>query len=292
MTVPALPDPLPGEAGWLDTRAGRVRWYASGAGRPVLLLHSFNAAASSFEMLPIYRALSRDRRAVAFDWPGFGRSERPDLAYDAILFEDVLATVLKTLLPDERVDVVALSLTAQYAVVLAAADPARFGRLVLLSPTGFGRFGGRPGGRGRAAWRALRVTGTGPLLFGVLARRRVIAWFYRQIFADTAGVPGSLVEYAWRTAQQRGAARAPLRFVCGLLNDGRARAAYQALSVPALLLFGSAPRFTDPGAASDLVAANPTLHVAEVAASGDLPQWERPAATLEAIQAFLDQAAR
>ena len=45
---------------------------------------------------------------------------------------------------ETSVDVVALSLPGQYVVVAAAEHPQRFGRIVLISPTGFGRFKGAP----------------------------------------------------------------------------------------------------------------------------------------------------
>jgi len=73
-----------------------------------------------------------------------------------------------------RVDVELRLVAGGAAVVAAAEHPERFGRLVLISPTGFGRF---KGGRGRTPgvlYRYLRATGIGRLLFAVLARRQVI----------------------------------------------------------------------------------------------------------------------
>ena len=77
----------------------------------------------------------------------------------------------------------------QYVVVAAADHPERFGRIVLISPTGFGRFKGSAGRTSRTLYRSLRLTGIGRLLFAVLARRQVIRWFLRQTFADPERVP-------------------------------------------------------------------------------------------------------
>ncbi len=283
-----LPEALAGEAGWLETPEGRVRWYAAGEGRPVLLAHSFNAAASAIEIAPLFEALAATRRVVAFDWLGFGRSDRPDVAYDARLYRDELRAMMDFVSPAAPLDVVALSLPAQYAVVAAAESPDRFGRLLLVSPTGFGRFGGRPGAKNAIAWRLLRGTGVGRLLFAVLARRAIVGWFLRQIFAVPARLPDTLARYAWRTAQQPGARFAPLRFITGLLNDGDALAGYRDVAVPTLLLFGDHPRFTDPEAALELVGANASLRLAMIDDAGDLPQWEQREATTETVLAFLE----
>src|SRR4029077_11045752 len=132
-------------------------------------------------------------------------------------------------------DVIALSLPSQYVAVAAAEHPERFRRIVLISPTGFGAFKGDAGRTPRTIYRVLRWTGIGRLLFGVLARRQVIRWFLRQIFADPEQVPREYERYCWRSCQQPGAFRAPLAFISGLLNDPRAETAYERLAQPTLL---------------------------------------------------------
>jgi len=189
---------------------------------------------------------------------------------------------------ETTLDVVALSLPAQYVAVAAADHPERFGRLVLISATGFGGFKYRDSRASRAVYRLLRATGTGRALFAFLARRRVIHWFLAQIFADPARIPDAYERYCWRTCQQPGAFLAPLAFVCGELNDPLAEDAYHRLGSATLLLFGGHQRFTDPAAAVDLLAANPNLASTTIAAAGDLPQIERPDEAAQAILAFLD----
>lgn len=56
-----------------------------GEGAPVVLVHSVNAAASSFEMRPLFEGLRGERPVLAFDLPGFGRSQRGPRRYDRAL---------------------------------------------------------------------------------------------------------------------------------------------------------------------------------------------------------------
>ena len=288
MTIPLSP-PVAGVPFDLETAAGRVAGYRMGEGRTVLLLHSFNAAGSGIELAPLASRLAEHRRVVLVDWLGFGTSDRPNAPYGWALYGEQLERIrVAALQPGEAsVDVVALSLPGQYVVVAAAEHPQRFGRIVLISPTGFGRFQGSAGRASRNIYRFLRRTGIGRLLFAVLARRRVIRWFLRQIFADPAQVPPEYEQYCWRTCQQPGAYRAPLGFVSGLLNDPRAEGAYQRLTNPTLLLFGDHPRFTDPAAADALVAANGHLEGITIEHAGDLPQLEQPDETAAVINRFL-----
>jgi pimeloyl-ACP methyl ester carboxylesterase len=288
VTNPLAP-PVPGVPLDVETAAGRVAGYRLGEGRTVLLLHSFNAAGTGVELAPLAARLAEHRRVVLVDWLGFGTSDRPDAPYGPALYGEHLERIRAAALgPGETaVDVVALSLPAQYVVVASAAHPDRFGRIVLISPTGFGRFKGSAGRTSQMVYRLLRLTGIGRLLFAVLARRRVIRWFLRQTFADPAQVSAEYERYCWRTCQQPGAFRAPLAFVSGLLNDPQAEDAYGRLSNPTLLVFGDHPRFTDPAAAEALVAANDHLERITIADAGELPQLERPDDTAAVIARFL-----
>jgi pimeloyl-ACP methyl ester carboxylesterase len=284
-----LPPPVPGAPFDVESAAGRVAGYRLGEGRTVLLLHSFNAAGTGVELAPLASWLAERRRVVVVDWLGFGTSDRPDVRYGWALYEEQLERVRAAALgPGETsVDVVALSLPGQYVVVAAADHPERFGRIVLISPTGFGRFKGSAGRTAQNLYRSLRLTGIGRLLFAVLARRQVIRWFLRQTFADPERVPRDYERYCWRTCQQPGAWRAPLAFVSGLLNDPRAEEAYGRLSNPTLLVFGDHPRFTDPAASEVLAASNGRLERITIERAGDLPQLERPDETAAVIEAFL-----
>jgi pimeloyl-ACP methyl ester carboxylesterase len=273
----------------VETDAGRVTASVLGEGRTVLMLHSFNAAGCSAELAALATRLAAHRRVVLVDWLGFGTSERPDAPYGPALYAEQLQQIRAAALQSDEtsLDVVALSLPAQYVVVAAADHPELFGRLVLISPTGFGRFKGEPGRIQRASYAFLRRTGIGRLLFAFLARRRVIHWFLAQIFADPARIPDGYERYCWRTCQQPGAFRAPLAFVSGLLNDARAEGAYERVTNQTLLVFGDHPRFTDPDASQRLLAVNTNLRGTTIATAGDLPQVERPEDTASVVSSFL-----
>ncbi len=282
---------MTGHAFGIETPDGQVSAVELGEGRTTLLLHSFNAAGCGAELAPLAERLGMGRRVVLVDWLGFGTSERPNVQYGPALYGRELEAIRRAVLsPDEaQVDVVALSLPAQYVAVAAAEHPERYRRLAFISATGLGRFKGNGDGlRPRLINGVLRRTGIGWLVFGVLARRRIIRWFLRQIYANPSRITRAYEDYCWLTCQQPGAYRAPVAFVSGRLNDRLAEDAYRRLAIPSLMLFGDAPRFTDLAAAASVVAANPHLASATIADAGDLPQLEQPDRTAAAIAAFLD----
>lgn len=293
----ALALPVEGEPLSIETPEGTVRAYVLGTGRTTLVLHSFNAAGSGEEVAELARSLSATRRVVLVDWLGFGTSDRPDVRYGPALYERHLELIRGAALLEQEgegidtsVDVVALSLPSQYIVVSAVRHPERFRRCVLISPTGFGRFGKPAGAVGRLSYRFLKWSQLGRLLFRVLATRASISWFLRQIYVSDAAITDEQIDYAVSTTRQPGAWYAALRFVFGRLDDPRAEDAYRHVTVPVAMLFGDRPRFTDPAAARKVAASNPHLCIEEIGNSGDLPHREQPPATTAAILRFLDEA--
>ena len=114
---------------------GKVAYYAdtSGTGRPLVLVTSVNAAASAYEMRPLFLAYRGTRPVYVLEWPGFGSSDRPDIRYTPALMTSALLQLVKVVGVD--VDVVALSLGSEFAARAAAQEP-RIRSLALLSPTG------------------------------------------------------------------------------------------------------------------------------------------------------------
>ena len=144
MTPPhPLPDPLAAERRDLNGRAGRMALWRAGQGAPVLLVHSINAAASAYEVRPVVEAIVPGRRAFAPDLPGFGASDRSARRYDIALYgaaiDDALDAIADECGGDVPVDVLALSLSAEFAARAALRRPHRVRTLTLVTPTGLDR---------------------------------------------------------------------------------------------------------------------------------------------------------
>jgi pimeloyl-ACP methyl ester carboxylesterase len=142
------PPALPGLIGALDdARIGRIRWYEDGprhkrsAARPLLLLlHSIDAAASAYDMRPLYEHYREERPVFALDFPGFGLSDRSARMYNPRLMTDALHAILAVIRDkygDAPVDAVALSLSCEFLARAAIEDPGTFRSIGFVSPTGF-----------------------------------------------------------------------------------------------------------------------------------------------------------
>ncbi|MFC4453336.1 alpha/beta hydrolase [Deinococcus sonorensis] len=270
---------LPGFGGvgyYQDTRA---------SGRPLLLLHSVNAAASAYEMRPIFLAYRGSRPVYALEWPGFGSSARPDVRYTPELMTRALQQMLDVIGQD--VDVVALSLGSEFAARAALADP-RIHTLALISPTGMGRAeGGSQQAAGSAQPDRLYRNLSNPLwagaLYSLIASGPSIRYFLSGSFE---GQPDQgLVDYSYVSAHQPGARYAPLYFIGGLLFTPNAYdQLYAPLKQPVLVLYDR-DRFVNFDRLQEY-AQHPNVSAVRIAPTKGLPQFEQPEQVRAALDAF------
>ncbi|MDB5044896.1 MAG: alpha/beta hydrolase [Deinococcus sp.] len=217
---------------------GAVNVYADtrGAGRPLILTHSVNAAASAYEMKPVWDAYAGTRPVYALEWPGFGSSARPDVAYTRDLMTRALLSLVAQIGTDA--DVVSMSLGSEFAARAALQEP-RIRSLALLSPSGLGtpRGGTQQANAddgGQRLYGTLKTFGTP--LYAVLRTRPVIKLFLNPSFRGPVDV--GLIDYAGDTSRQAGAKYAPLYFISGqLFTPDAYTALYSKLTIPTLVMY-------------------------------------------------------
>ena len=288
----ALEPPVCGQRIELDTPAGRVAVFVAGQGAPLLLVHSVNAAACSAEIAPVHEHARARRTVYSLDLPGFGFSDRSDRAYTPRLMTDALLAVAAhaaTASGVENVDALALSLSTEFLTRAAAEQPALFGRIALVSPTGFqgGRsLRGAPGSTRQVPgmMALLRGPGWGGALFRALTRPGVVRFFLRGAFGSKT-IDETLWRHAVATARQPGAEYAPLHFLSGGLFSADLHDLQDRLQMPVWVVHGVRGDFTDYRGL-DRVRSRANWQITTLP-TGALPWFEQPLAFLEGLDAFL-----
>jgi pimeloyl-ACP methyl ester carboxylesterase len=284
---------LAGDRREIDTAAGRLSYYAAGLGDPMLLIHSVNAAASAYEVLPIYDHERRRRRVYAVDLPGFGFSDRSPRTYTVELFTNAVLAMLSEIGSETGpapVDAMALSLSSEFLARAALEREERIKTLTLVTPTGFS-----------AGYRALiskpgttrEVPGlhtflSVPLwshaLFSLLVRRGSIRYFLERTWGSK-NIDEGMVDYDYRTSHQPGAQYAPYAFVSGRLFSRDIRKIYEAIPHPVWMPHGTRGDFRDFSAA-DWVDSRRNW-TKQPFDTGALPHFEQPTKFLESYDQFL-----
>ena len=122
----------------LQTASGMQVWHVwnKDAGQPLVLLHGGSGSWNHWvrNVLP----LSQTRAVWALDTPGLGDSELPAGAVDADHLATPLAQGLQALFGEEAVDIVGFSFGGLVLGFMAAIEPHRVQRMVLVGVPGLG----------------------------------------------------------------------------------------------------------------------------------------------------------
>jgi pimeloyl-ACP methyl ester carboxylesterase len=256
--LPPLPPSLDAARRVIDTAVGRINIYeskpqdAAPGLPPLLLIHSINAAASAAEVRPLFEHYRHERLVVAIELPGYAFSERGDRMYTPRLMTDAIHAVLDLLAREHgplAVDVLALSLSSEFAARAAMEAPHRIGRLALVSPTGLSRLKARRGAPGSTNYlprlhAVLRSPRWSQGLFDALTRPAVIRYFLRKTWGSPHIDP-QLWPYCVRTAREEGARFAPLCFLSMAMFSKDIHNVYESLQCPVWISMASRGDFTD-----------------------------------------------
>ncbi len=288
-----LPAALNAERRALAGRAGRLGCYVAGQGRPMLLVHSINAAGSAYEVKPIFEHVIQSHRVHALELPGFGHSDRSDRPYDPGLYVAAIHDALDAIQAESGpvpVDVLAISLSSEFVARAATERPASVRTLALVTPTGFSSsYAASPStSAGTREVPGLYRFFTFPLwsqaIYDLLVSRRSVRYFLERTFGSKA-IDEGLAEYDYLTAHQPGAKNAPYAFVSGRLFSRDIVSVYQQLEMPVWVPHATRGDFKDFSAAGWTKArSNWRLQPYD---TGALPHFEQPQRFLADYDRFL-----
>ena len=253
--------------GAVATARGAIGFSEAGAGGiPLLFLHGVGSDKSVWE--PQLQHFGKERRTVAFDYPGYGESElqagatRDDFAGSILDAMDALDV--------GRAHVCGLSLGGVIAIAMHALAPERCESLVLADSFACHPEGQAIYDRSISASRELGMRG--------LAEARVAALVGEVASAE---LRSEIVETMSRidpAAYELGAAAV-------WLADQRERV--RAIRCPTLVICGSEDRITPPALSEDLKDRIPGASLVEMAGAGHLGNIEMPAVFNRVLDAFL-----
>lgn len=262
-----------------------VYWYydIEAEGRPLLFVHSINAAPSAIELKPLFQHFRSYRSVYAPDLPGFGRSTRHVGMMTASDFAKNISSIIDQMSPSEPPDVIALSLGCEFVARAVVECGTNVRSLTFISPTGFSRRQPPPLQAQKRLRRLFDFAGFGRGAFKLLRLERSIRYFYGMNFSGS--VPSELVAYALKTTRQPAAHEMPLQFLSmSLFTPNAVGLLYEKLDVPVLVLFDEDPNVTFE--LFEQFEDSPTWQFKRIGPSLGMPQWEHPEKTVAAIESF------
>lgn len=252
-----------GELGLLEAGIG-------GSAVPIIFLHGVGSDKSVWR--PQLDHFGQARRAIAFDYPGYGESApQPGATRD-----DFAAAILAGMdtLGVHQAHICGLSLGGIIAMAMHAQKPARCASLILADS-----FAMHPDGEG-IYQRSVEASAT--IGMRALAAQRVDVLLGSrasgQLRSDVVETMAAIDPAAYRIGAE-----------AVWLADQRPSAA--AISVPTLVLCGEEDRITPPALSDELARLIPDARFEILAGAGHLANAEQPAAFNRAVDQFLAELA-
>lgn len=254
----------------IATARGRIGYLEAGGGgeTPIIFLHGVGSDKSVWR--PQIEHFGTSRRAVAFDYPGYGESEFAENATR----DDYAAAVLAAMdaLAIGQAHVCGLSLGGVVAIAMHAAAPERCASLIIADSFAVHPDGQPIHDRSVAASETMTMRQLAEARSGVLLGSAVTAELKSEVIETMAAIEPA--------AYRLGAAAV-------WLADQRDRAA--AIDVPTLILVGDEDGITPPALSHELARLIPGSRVEIIERSGHLANAEQPQAFNRAIESFLSE---
>ncbi len=252
--------------------------------RPLVLLHSINAAANAYEVRPLFEYYHRERPVYALDLPGFGFSGRTNREYSVDLYVAAIQDFLTNIV-GEPADVVALSLSSEFAAIAAQQSPDLFHSLTLISPTGLSSVQ-TINTNNDGIYRFLSNPIWSQLVYDLIVTKASLSATLAQHFS--AQIDAGLLDYHHRSSHQPGARYAPIRFVSGaLFTPDILENTYKSLTIPAMVIYDTDPN-VDFERLPDLLESNINWRARRILNTQGFPHFERLDMTLDALNGFYE----
>lgn len=195
---------LTGEERRYPWKYGDIFYQVKGAreSRPLVLLHSMAAGASSYEWRKNVDALAEQFRVYVIDLLGFGLSDRPAIEYSAETYIDLIGDFLKEVVGRPAL-VVANGLSGAYTVLCAYRRPQLFEKLILVAPPVSMLSEDKPHIGHILLRSVLQLPIIGESIYNLLTSRRAIQRYYdRRGYHNPGLITDQLVEYIFSSAHQ------------------------------------------------------------------------------------------
>ncbi|MDB5071810.1 MAG: alpha/beta hydrolase [Candidatus Eremiobacteraeota bacterium] len=221
-------------------------------------------------------------RYVAFDLPGFGASDKPDVRYDRAYFRRVMDEAVDAL-GLERFALLGHSLGGFIAADWAGAHPERATHLALIAPAAFAR-------TSRHLVYALIASRAPRALVTLRPSKRFVARTLRRAVADPAAIDAEHLERAYELAQDlavRNAFTGVYAAAAKAFTESREwHAAFARYTGPVFCAWGKHDRYIPIAALRDVTRVYPHATTIVLARSGHLPMLEEPETLGAALRAF------
>lgn len=185
-------------------RFGDIYYTKAGSGKPLLLIHDLNSAASGYEWNRLVPLLKENHTVYTIDLLGFGRSEKPNLTYTNYLYTQLITDFVKSVI-GHRADIIASGEAASIPIMSCSNHSEFFDRLFLINPLSLHSYAQMPGKLTKYYKCFLDLPIIGTLIYNIANSRQAITDTMRsEYFSNPYSVKSSYVDAYYESAHLGG----------------------------------------------------------------------------------------
>ncbi len=174
-------------------RYGNIFYTKQGKGKPVLLVHDLNPAASSFEWDKIIKHLSKKYTVYAIDLLGCGRSDKPNMTYSNFLYVQLITDFIKYII-GEKADVVSTGESSSFSLMACNMNPECFQKIIVINPSNLAKLNKTPNKRKNALKFLIDSPIIGTTIYNLIfTTRNIYKTFYNNYYYKKHMVPTKLI---------------------------------------------------------------------------------------------------
>ena len=166
-----------------DWRFGKIYYTKEGSGKPLLLLHRLNYAASGDEWAAIRGKLAENHTVYTLDLLGCGRSEKPKVTYTNYLYVQMVNDFIKEVIKS-RTDVMTSGNASVIASMSCLVEPSLYRRLIFIQPEKISATGKTPKANHKALKYLVEMPILGTCIYNIVSSKCALSRQYKDILFE------------------------------------------------------------------------------------------------------------
>jgi pimeloyl-ACP methyl ester carboxylesterase len=272
-----LSNVLEGESSYFKSSLGKIFYVKKGAGEPILFLHGIASGTSSFMWRKNFDELSKNFTVYAFDFPGFGKSEKLPVVYKSKNYIMVIKEFINEIIGTAPY-IIASNLSAAYTVQLEYLFPGTVKKIAAICPTGVYELSTPPSPGQKAVSLSFRLPVVGTFMYNILVSKPGVSYFIkRKTYYNKNLASKYVINHYRKSSRQDGklSKYGPLSFLSGNLNQNIINT-LTLLDIPMYIIWGENATMNKIDNLLSFITLNSKIKYHIFQNCGYLPQEEYP----------------
>lgn len=267
---------------------GKIHYTVSGTGPALLLVHSLNNGASSFEFNKIIKKLSKNHTIFAIDLIGYGNSEKPKITYTAYLYVQLLHDFIKDVI-QQKTDIITSGKSNSYVTMLSMQYSININKLIFINPEDLKKLSLNPSTKDAVLKYIIESPLVGSMIYTILCSKAHLRYLFKKhYFFNDKKISKKFINSFYESSHI-GESNNKYVYSSNFFNYNNVNiiSALEQLNNSIYIIQGSERNDYYENVITDYKKANASIEGSIINKTKEFPHIEKPHAILEVLSVFL-----